>query len=86
MATRLSAGDHLTGQRPVGEDTRMLNRQNKDAVSLQSHDPTTELSFHNVRIDLASKRTSWIQRPGGPIKARPSFTPQRCPLVEDHNV
>lgn len=86
MATRASAGDHLTGQRPVGDDARMLNRQNRNAVSSQSHDPTTELSFHNVKTDSPSKRASWIKLPGGPIEPRPSFTLQRCPLAEDHNV
>ena len=60
--TILAEGKHLgvwvnglmvtdwTDNRPLKENPREGCRLEKGAISLQGHDPTTDLSFRNIRI------------------------------------
>ena len=45
-----------TDNRPENENARSGCRLKKGPISLQGHDPTTDLSFRNLRIaDLSEK-------------------------------
>ena len=46
-----------TDNRPLADNARKGCRLEKGAISLQGHDPTTDLSFRNIRIaDLAADK------------------------------
>jgi hypothetical protein len=45
-----------TDNRPVKDNAREGYRAEKGAISIQGHDPTTDLSFRNIRIEPLARR------------------------------
>jgi hypothetical protein len=45
----------FTDERPMNENARQGTKLGKGPISLQGHDPTTDLSFKNIRIGELSK-------------------------------